>query len=240
MKAEAYLFEQPVKYADAFDLQKRVHAARMEDRIPDTVLCLQHTPVVTLGRRGRDKHLNVTPTELEARGIEYHLASRGGDITCHGPGQWVLYPIIGLKGAAADTHGYLWKLEEVAIRTAADFGVDAYRREGMNGAWADAGKIAAIGFHIKRWVTIHGMSFNAAAVPEGFGLIVPCGLEGQAVTSLKTVLGADCPAMDAVARQLLSNFAEVCGREIESLERVESVSDDILRDRFGPAARNPG
>lgn len=234
-KAEAYFFDRPVKYAEALDLQERIHAARLAQRVPDTLLCLQHTSLVTLGRRGRDNWLKVSPAELEARGIDYYRASRGGDITCHGPGQWVLYPIMELKGAAADSHGYLWNLEEVAIRTAADFGVEAFRRKGMNGAWTAEGKIAAIGFHIKRWVTIHGMSLNATAVPEGFGLIVPCGLEGQPVASLKTLLGDRCPALDDVARRLLANFAEVCGREIGSVATVESVADDRFGDRLGAA-----
>ena len=185
--------------------------------------------------RGRDNWLKASPSELEARGIEYYRASRGGDITCHGPGQWVLYPIMELKGPAADTHGYLWNLEEVAIRTAADFGVEAVRREGMNGAWTAAGKIAAIGFRIKRWVTMHGMSFNATAVPEGFGLIVPCGLEGQPVASLKTLLDDECPAIEDVARRLLANFSEVCGREIGSVTSVKSVADDCFGDRLGAA-----
>lgn len=214
-KMEAYIFESPIGYGDAVDIQRKLHAARLAGEIPDTILLLEHKPVITLGRRGRDNHLTCTPEELYARGIDYHISSRGGDITSHGPGQWVLYPIIELKGAAADAHGYLWKLEEVAIRTASDFGVGAHRRKGMNGAWTVEGKIAAIGFHIKHWITMHGMSFNVRAVPQGFESIVACGLEGERVASLESVLGSRCPTMGAAGRRLLLNFGAVCGQEID-------------------------
>jgi len=224
MNAQAAIFEDPVAYGEGVRIQKKIHAARLAKAIPDTLLVMQHQPVITLGRRGRDNYLTVDSTELENLGIDYHVSSRGGDITCHGPGQWVLYPIIKLEGQSASARGYLWNLEEIAIRTASDFGVCAYRREGMNGAWTDEGKIAAIGFHIKRWVTLHGMSFNAAAVPEGFSKIVPCGLEGQPVAALKTILGPQTPSMDAVAERLLQNFGAVCGRDITLVKPSELAS----------------
>jgi lipoyl(octanoyl) transferase len=215
MKAQAFIFESPLDYGAAFELQSRLHAERVAERIPDTLLLVQHPAVVTLGRRGRDNFLLSSPEELAAEGIGYHQSTRGGDITCHGPGQWVLYPIIRLQGAAASAHGYLWILEETAIRSAADFAVTARRRAGMNGAWTGAGKIAAIGFHIKRWVTMHGMSFNVEAVPRGFAHIVACGLQGEPVACLRDILGASCPSMAEVAERLLANFGAVCEREVE-------------------------
>ncbi len=223
MKAQAVFFDKPVAYGRAVKLQMRVHAARLNDKIPDTILFMRHTPVVTLGRRGRDNHLTVSTKTLAKRGIELHVSSRGGDITSHGPGQWVMYPVIRLTGNVASAHGYLEQLEEIAIRTASDFSVDAFRRKGMNGAWTTKGKIAAIGFHIKRWVTLHGMSFNVRTVPIGFELIVPCGLAGERVASLQTTLGENCPAMETVRESLLHHFDEVCQRDTEMITLKELI-----------------
>ena len=192
-------------------------AARIAERIPDTVLLLQHTPVVTLGRRARDEHLLVAPEALAERGIDFHVSARGGDITYHGPGQAVLYPILKLGSKEADAHGYLWNLEEAALRTAADFGVPAFRREGKSGAWTEAGKIAAIGFKLRRWVSFHGMSFNVDVDLSGFDLMVPCGLAGEPVVSLASLLGGRCPAMPEVHAALIRHFSEVSGRVFASM-----------------------
>lgn len=150
-------------------------------------------------------------------GIELFHAERGGDVTYHAPGQWVLYPILRLGTRAADSHGYLWNLEEVALRTLADFGVHGFRRAGKNGAWIEQGKVAAIGFRLKRWVTFHGMSFNVCLDLSGFQTIVPCGLVGQPVASLQTALGATCPPLTAVRDRLLANFSSICARDLELL-----------------------
>jgi lipoyl(octanoyl) transferase len=133
-------------------------------------------------------------------------------VTYHAPGQVVIYPILRLGSHEADAHGYLYNLEEIAIRTAADFGIDAFRREGMNGAWTDAGKIAAIGFRLKRWVSCHGMSFNVDLDLSGFNSIVACGLEGEPVASLQTILGNACPSVEQVTERMRHHFEAVCGR----------------------------
>ncbi len=224
MDAWAVPLADPVPYDTALRWQESLHAARVAGRIPDTVLILQHAPTITLGRRGRDNFLLRAPAELEARGIAVRHASRGGDVTYHGPGQWVLYPILKLGSGGADAHGHLWNLEEVAIRTCRAFGVEATRRPGMSGAWTAQGKIAAIGFLLKRWVTLHGMSFNVRGALDGFRLIVPCGLVGQPVATLETALGAACPAMDAARDRLLDEFETVCGRTLR---------------RFAPGAEAP-
>lgn len=208
-----------VPYADGVRLQEALHAARLAGRIPDTVVALQHRPVVTLGRRGRDNFLLASPEVLAADGIEVHRSSRGGDVTFHAPGQWVLYPILHLGECRADAHGHLWNLEEISIRTCRDFGVDAWRREGKSGAWTARGKIAAIGFHIKRWVTMHGTSFNVDPVPDGFARIVPCGLAGEPVASLRTCLGDRCPAMEQVLDRLLAHTEAVLGRTLVTHRR---------------------
>jgi lipoate-protein ligase B len=182
------------------------------------VLLLQHTPVVTLGNRGRDNYLLKTEEEYKASGIDLFHAERGGDVTYHGPGQWVLYPILHLGGNEADSHGYLSNLEEIAIRTLGDFGVKGFRKEGKSGAWTDAGKIAAIGFRLKKWVSFHGMSFNVSLDLSGFQTIVPCGLVGEPVASLKTILGENCPDMLPVRDALLNHFSTVCRRALERFD----------------------
>ncbi len=209
----AFLFDRPLSYAPVQRLQQELVEARTANAIPDTLLLLEHMPVVTLAGTKSRLHLRSSAEELRARGIELEETSRGGDITCHGPGQWVLYPILHLKGAAANIHGYVASLEEIAIRTAADFGVNAYRRSGKTGAWTDAGKLAAIGVRVRHWVTCHGLSFNVdIALDEGFSAIVPCGLHGEPVTSLRALLGASAPARLVVRTALLQHAAAVFQR----------------------------
>jgi lipoate-protein ligase B len=214
MHASAIFLDTPVRYADGVRLQEHLHRARLADRIPDTVLFLEHRPVITLGRRGRDNFLLAERADLARRGIDLVHSSRGGDVTYHGPGQLVMYPILKLGVTEADAHGYLNNLEEIAVRTAADFGISAYRRPGMNGAWTDAGKIAAIGFALKRWVTMHGMSFNVNLDLSGFDLIVGCGLVGEKVASLKTFLGPRVPAIADVRARMAAHFETVMQRPL--------------------------
>ncbi|MEE9368984.1 MAG: lipoyl(octanoyl) transferase LipB [Pontiella sp.] len=218
MKSWSVSFNQPVPYQQGLDIQRRLLKARQDDLIPDTVLILQHTPVVTLGNRGRENYLLKTEEEYHEMGIDLFHAERGGDVTFHGPGQWVLYPILYLGGNEADSHGYLSNLEEIAIRTLNDYGINGFRREGKSGAWTDAGKIAAIGFRLKKWVSFHGMSFNVSNDLSGFNTIVPCGLVGEPVASLKAILGDDCPEMPQVCDSLLNHFSNVCNRELERFD----------------------
>lgn len=222
MKSWAVQFDQPVAYQQALAWQRRLLRARQQNQIPDTVLILQHHPTVTLGNRGRDNYLLLSREEYRRRGIELFHVERGGDVTYHGPGQWVLYPIMYLGGTEADSHGYLWNLEEIALRTLSDFGVTGFRVEGKSGAWTEQGKLAAIGFRLKRWVTFHGMSFNVDLNLSGFQTIVPCGLVGQSVASMQTVLGSSCPPLGAVRDRLLAHFSAVCQRELQRFNSFES------------------
>jgi lipoic acid synthetase/lipoyl(octanoyl) transferase len=226
-----------VPYEEGLSAQTLVHGERLADRCPDTLLLLQHAPVVTLGRRGREEGLRTDRTTLNRLGIEIFKASRGGDVTYHAPGQWVLYPILKLGSREADAHGYLFNLEEVAIRTAADFGVPAFRRTGMSGAWTDAGKIAAIGFHLKHWITLHGMSFNVNLDLRGFDHIIPCGLASEPVASLASRLGSQGPALGAVAAALLSHFQEVFGRVLQTVRSAADLPDGL--SRLGPILFRP-
>ncbi|AKJ64401.1 lipoyl(octanoyl) transferase LipB [Kiritimatiella glycovorans] len=231
MKSWCLRFERPVPYSEARDIQLRLLEERRRERIPDTVLLLQHPPTITLGQRGRDHYLLKTPAEYRERGIEVHKAERGGDVTWHGPGQWVLYPILHLGGRGADSHGYLYNLEEVAVRTAGDLGVRAWRREGKNGAWTEAGKIAAIGFRLRRWVTFHGMSFNVMPDLSGFDTIVPCGLEGEKVASIETLLGSATPSMDRAGDALLENFEGVFDRTLTRFREGDALPAGLQPDR---------
>jgi lipoyl(octanoyl) transferase len=209
-------FPAPLPYGRAVDLQKQLVQLRIADRIPDTFLLLQHPPVITLGRRGRREHLLVSDAHLQKTGIELHHSSRGGDITYHAPGQWVLYPILKLSTAEMGTHGYLHALEDVALNTARHFGVDAFRREGMAGAWCARGKFAAVGFAFTRWVSWHGLSLNVNLDLSGFDLIVGCGLVNQPVTSLEQALsGGDCPDLNAVGNEITRQVKTIFQREIK-------------------------
>lgn len=233
MNAYSVSFNNPVPYQQGLETQRRLLKARQDNLIPDTVLILQHKPVVTLGNRGRDNYLLKTEEEYRELGIDLFHVERGGDVTFHGPGQWVLYPILYLGGNEADSHGYLNNLEEIAIRTLGDYGVEGFRREGKSGAWTDAGKIAAIGFRLKRWVSFHGMSFNVSNDLMGFGTIVPCGLVGEPVASVKTILGEKCPAMPAVRDSLLNHFSDVCNRELEHFDadgELPAVLEGLIRN----------
>lgn len=241
MRAQGIVLGAPVPYALMDDCLRALQEARIHGRIPDLALFLEHPPTVTLGRRGRTQALNLPQEEYARRGIALHRASRGGDATYHAPGQLVLYPVIRLGDREADAHGYLRNLEEIALRTAADFGVRAFRRKGMNGAWTAHGKIAAIGFHLRRWVTAHGMSFNVAPDLAGFATIVPCGLAGEAVTSLQRLLGERTPSLSSVRERLGFHFSDICARPLlmRRLEGPRSTDARQMAELIIDFAGNP-
>ncbi|MDF3127830.1 lipoyl(octanoyl) transferase LipB [Kiritimatiellaeota bacterium B1221] len=212
------IFEEPLPYPEAVSLQEQLVAARLADEIPDTFLLLQHPPVITLGRRGRKNFLLADENTLRKQGIEVQVSTRGGDVTYHGPGQWVLYPILKLGRNEMGAHGYLHALESVALQTAAHFGIEAYRKEGKAGAWCDQGKFSAIGFKFTRWVTSHGLSLNVNPDLGFFDLIVGCGLVGERVSSFAQVLGGQkCPGMDVVGDAMKGVVGEVFQRELSAV-----------------------
>jgi lipoyl(octanoyl) transferase len=202
-----------VPYAEGLDLQARLVAERQAGRIADTLLLLEHDPVFTLGRNARPEHVLFPEAELRARGFEVFETGRGGDVTYHGPGQIVGYPILDLAPDRCDVHRYVRDLEEVLIRTCADYGAAAGRVAGMTGAWVGQEKIAAIGVRIARWVTSHGFAFNVGGDLAPFGLIVPCGLRGRGVTSLERLLGRPVARGEAMDR-LAVHMGAVFGRTI--------------------------
>jgi lipoyl(octanoyl) transferase len=202
-----------VAYADALALQLALVEDRQRNRVPDVLLLLQHPHVLTLGVRndGGRRHILASEDQLAARGVEIHESGRGGDVTYHGPGQVVGYPIVDLRPDRCDVHRYVRDLEEVLIRTAADFGVVAERVEGLTGAWVGREKLAAIGVRISRWVTSHGFAFNVTTDLTYFDLIVPCGIADRGVTSLERLLGRQLDSY-VVEGRLVSNFCEVFAR----------------------------
>jgi lipoyl(octanoyl) transferase len=198
-----------IDYAEAHRLQKELQAKRISGEIDDTVLLLEHPPVLTMGRSAKEQHVLAAPDVLAARGISVHEVGRGGDVTYHGPGQLVAYPIIDLKPDRRDVRKYMWSLEETMIRTCADFGLAATRVEGLNGAWIGDRKVGAVGVRISRWVTMHGLALNANSDLTHFDLIVPCGIQDKTVTSLSAELGRTVFAADVIdplARHLADLF----------------------------------
>ena len=188
-------------YAEGLELQARLVEDRVAGRIPDTLLLLEHEPVFTLGRNARHENVLVPADALRERGFEVFETGRGGDVTYHGPGQIVGYPIIDLKPDRQDVHRYVRDLEEVMIRTCADFGVAAARIKGCTGCWVGDAKIGAIGVRLSRWVTSHGFAFNVNVDLAPFQMIVPCGIREKGVTSLQRLLGRDVE-LEAVSERL--------------------------------------
>ena len=199
-----------VGYQDALDLQKQLVEERKRGSIPDQLLLLEHPPVITLGARNRSARGNVLETAeaLSRKGVGLFEAGRGGDVTYHGPGQLVGYPILELPAGRRDVHRYVRDLEEVLIRTVADFGLTAGRIPGLTGIWVADTKLAAIGVRISRWVTSHGFALNVNTDLSNVGLIVPCGISGKGVTSMASLLGQPVP-MDEVADAVLARFQGV-------------------------------
>ena len=204
-----------VPYGDALKLQRSLVDERRAGHVPDLLLLLQHPPVITLGVKGDGGRSNIiaTPARLAELGIEVTEAGRGGDVTYHGPGQIVGYPIIDLKPDRCDVHRYVRDLEETMIRACADYGVGAERVKGMTGAWVGGEKIGAIGVRISRWITSHGFAFNVKTNLEHFQLIVPCGIAQHGVTSLERAVGRSV-SLDEVAGRLVDHFAAVFDRVV--------------------------
>jgi len=200
-----------MKYADALELQANLVEERKAGRIPDQLLLLEHPPVITLGVRTRNNrsHVLASPQTLEGYGIEVFETGRGGDVTYHGPGQLIGYPIVDLKPDRCDVHRYVRDIEEVMIRVAGSFGVTAHRSEGLTGVWVGRAKLAAIGVRIARWVTSHGFALNVTTNLRAFDFIVPCGLTDRDVTSLEKLLGRPvemADAEDAAIRAFAATF----------------------------------
>ena len=197
-------------YADALALQRSLVDDRRAGRIPDTLLLVEHPHVLTLGVRGDGgrSHILATDEALASRGIEVHETGRGGDITYHGPGQIVGYPILDLNPDRRDVHRYVRDLETVLIRVAADYGIEAGRVDGLTGVWVGDEKLAAIGVRIARWITSHGFALNVTTDLDHFRLIVPCGIADRGVTSMARVLGRPVDTVE-VENSIIEHFSNI-------------------------------
>lgn len=228
-----------ISYADAYALQQRLVAARKVGAIEDILLLCEHPHVITLGRNANRANLLASEHVLRQKGVELHETNRGGDVTYHGPGQIVGYPILNLGNIKRDVGWYVRTLEEAMIRASADFGVPAYRVLGKTGIWVQPGaaakeaeeKLAAIGVHISRWVTSHGFAYNVATDLRYFDLIIPCGIAGRKATSLEKLLSR-AVSLGEVKPRLTHHLSHLCGldaspvpreRLLEHLSNAESV-----------------
>jgi lipoyl(octanoyl) transferase len=200
-------------YAEAHELQQELVEKRKRDEIPDQFLLLEHSHVITLGRAANGANVLIEDEARARFGVELFETGRGGDVTYHGPGQLVGYPIIKLAPDRCDIRRYVRDLEEVLIRTAADFGISAGRIEGLTGVWAGDEKLGAIGVRISRWVTMHGFAFNITTDLDYFRLIVPCGISNYGVTSLHKLLGSPVEMSD-VSEVITRHFGVVFEREV--------------------------
>lgn len=217
-------------YAAACELQRRLVVARKADAVPDVLLLCEHPHVITLGRNAKRQHLLASSHLLRQMNVELHETNRGGDITYHGPGQLVGYPVLNLAGIRRDVGWYVRRLEETMIRAAADFRIDARRVEGKTGVWVTGPggaeeKIGAIGVHISRWVTSHGFAYNVSTDLRYFDLIVPCGIANRRATSLEKMLGRTVK-MEDVAPRMRQRFGEVFGLEMRAASR--GVLEEML------------
>jgi len=214
-------------YASVLDLQLKICDSKKQGFEPDVLLLLEHPPTITLGRNGKWNHLLVSEEFLRQRGVGIFEVDRGGDITFHGPGQLVGYPILKLQKGEQDVHQYMRNLEECLIRLLLDFEIEAKRSTQLTGVWTERGKIAALGVHISRWITRHGFALNVNTDLSYFDLIVPCGLAGRRVASMESMISRKI-GMELVARRCAEMFGSVFARKviwIRESELLEKLDD---------------
>ena len=203
-----YIYLDQVDYHPVWDLQKKLSEARRLNEIPNALLLLQHPPIITIGKSGTDANLLVESEYLTKHGVELTKTDRGGDITYHGPGQLVGYPILDLAELKKDIFWYLRQIEQVIINTLQQFNIEATRNKNYTGVWVNAEKIAAIGVKVSRWITSHGFAFNINPNLEHFELIIPCGIQNKSVTSLVKIVDKAITVED-VLPTLVDQFAAV-------------------------------
>lgn len=206
-------------YDRVWEMQHRLVEARRAGRIPDAFLLLEHEPVITLGRRGNESNILAAPARLEELGVIVRKVERGGDVTYHGPGQIVGYPILRIHDHNLGASDYMHALEEVLIRVVGDLGITAYRRDGLVGVWTEGGKVAALGARIQLGVSFHGFALNVDPIMEHWRLIVPCGLT-EPVTSMRQLLGRRVEVAEVRAR-VRARFEEVFGVALQPVTWCE-------------------
>lgn len=202
-----------VSYQDGLDLQDRLARDLKDGGQDEHLLLLEHPPVLTLGRNASESNIVASANVLSAEGIEVHTCGRGGDVTYHGPGQLVGYPIMCLAPDQKDVGKYVRGLEEALIRTLAEFGIESGRIQGLTGVWVGNEKVAAIGVRISRWVTSHGFALNVHTNLDHFNTIIPCGIQNKGVTSMAKLLGSS-PSLEKVGERFAPHFAEIFDRDL--------------------------
>lgn len=224
MKKEALILNlDTIPYEEAFDLQKRLVEMRSQDNINDILVLLEHPPVFTVTRKATLKNVLASPEELKEKGISLCKTNRGGDITYHGPGQLVGYPIMDLKEHGKDLHKYIRNIEEMIIKLLRDYDISAHRDKNNPGVWVGKEKIAAIGIAVKSsWTTMHGFSLNINPDLNHYSLIVPCGITDKGVTSLSKLLGKSVSQKE-VRERLIQHFQEVFNVITKSISIEEIV-----------------
>ncbi|MBU1744470.1 MAG: lipoyl(octanoyl) transferase LipB [Proteobacteria bacterium] len=228
MTQEGHCLELGIEeYGKIFQLQKQIHHARRNGFLPDTVILLEHHPCLTVGRKGGYDHILVSDQFLDQEGIEVYETDRGGDITYHGPGQLVCYPILDLNRFGCDVHWYARQMEETLIRTLESFGIAAGRKEGYPGVWTGAAKIGAEGIAIRHWVTMHGVSLNVCPDMNPFSFILPCGISTLGVTSMEELLGrpVDMALVRREVRRQLSRVFDLTLEDINLEQLVDRVGN---------------
>lgn len=218
-------------YQDAWDLQRQLHQSRVAGDMVDVLLLTEHPHTYTIGKAGGEDHLIADETRLRNRGITVYRIDRGGDITYHGPGQIVGYPILDLHNYYLDVHRYLRDLEEVIIQTLAEYGIQGSRVKGLTGVWVDGAKVAAIGVKVSRWVTMHGFAFNVNTDLNYFGNIIPCGIVNKPVTSMTRLLERKVD-YEEVRNMLTQKFAEIFGLTLGEMTLENLMSQKELITQY--------
>ena len=213
-------------YKDTWDLQKKLVELRFQGKIPDILLVTEHDPVLTMGRGTAKSNLLVSRAELESRGIELYQIERGGDITFHGPGQLVLYPIIDLAKRGRDLHKYLRDLEEVVILTLKEYDLTATLKKGLTGVWVNNHKLAAIGVAVSHWISYHGLALNVNTDLDYFKLINPCGITQFPVGSIASMVGKEIDFAETESL-LTENFAEYFGYHVKSVGHIDDITGEL-------------
>jgi len=223
------------RFAEAWDLQRKLVDLRRHGLIDDVLLLTEHEHVYTIGKGGDENHLLATDRELQADGVDVFRIDRGGDITYHGPGQVVGYPILNLEHYFTDIHRYLRCLEETIILTLDRFGIEGGREEGMTGVWVKGEKVAAIGVRVSRWITMHGFALNVNTDLTGFDRIIPCGIFHKGVSSMHKVLGKEVP-LEEVQDSLTESFCSVFGCTVSPVQ-PEQLHERVRALRMESAER---
>lgn len=203
-----------ITYSEAYHLQRQLLCQRVNNEIADTLLLLEHPPTITIGKSGKLENVLASQAQLAEAGVSLFFVDRGGDVTYHGPGQLVAYPIIDLRQRGRDVHQYVRDLEKVIIRTLNDFSINASRDSSHAGVWVRDKEIAAIGLRVSKWVSMHGFALNVSTDLEQFSLINPCGFNDRKATSISSLRSQDV-SMEAVTEKLLARFSEVFNAQME-------------------------